>query len=181
MLRGGKNIPVIQRPKGLFFSIWPYRIIRWGLGLLFVYAAAGKFTDPQEFSEVIGAFGLLPETLLHPAAVVLPFLEVVAGVGLLLDIRGSLAVYAGLLSVFGMVVGYGIRLGLDIDCGCFGPNDPFSEVLGLRGTLYRILLLLGFCAYLHIWRRACSFTPIGMTDFFKRMTAREGSRKNCEE
>ena len=151
----------------LFFSIWPYRLIRWGLGLLFVYAAIGKLTDPQTFSEVIGAFGLLPEILLYPSAVVLPLLEIVAGVGLLLDIRGSLTAYMGLLLVFSMVIGYGIWLGLDIDCGCFGPNDPFAKYLGSRGALCRNLVLIAFCVYLYAWRRVCSVLPISVTKLFK--------------
>jgi len=136
--------------------------------LLFVYSAVSKLTDPKGFSEVIGAFGLLPEILLHPAAVVLPLLEFIVGVGLLLDVRGSLTIYAGLLLVFGFVIGYGIWLGLDTDCGCFGPNDPFANWLGLHGALYRILLLFCFCVYLFICRRTCPVLPISLTQYFKR-------------
>ena len=34
--------------------------------------------------------------------------------------RGSLILLTGLLSLFAAVLGYGIWLGLEIECGCFG-------------------------------------------------------------
>ena len=45
--------------------------------------------------------------------------------------------------VFICVLSYGIWLGLDIDCGCFGSNEPESSAFsGLREALLRDLLLL---------------------------------------
>lgn len=163
------------------FSIWMYRLIRFGLGSLFVYAAAGKLFDPQTFSEVIGDFGILPEILLHPLAVMLPLLEIAVGVGLLLDIRGSLTAMIGLLLTFSIVIVYGIWMGLDIDCGCFGPNDPFARPLGLRGALYRDLLLIVFCVYLYVWRRARSVLPVSLIELFKRRILKEGRNESCDE
>jgi hypothetical protein len=45
-------------------------------------------------------------------------------------------------------------LGLDIDCGCFGPEDPESRAYGgLRTALYRDLAMAAGVAYLYWWRR----------------------------
>ena len=62
-----------------------------------------------------------------PLAVFLPLLEMIFGLGLLLDIKGSLAGITGLLMLFTVILSYGIRLGLDVDCGCFGPQDLESR------------------------------------------------------
>ncbi len=160
----------------LFASIWPYRFIRWGLGLLFVYAAVTKLSDLQGFAEIIGAFGLIPEVLLHPAAVSIPVVEILTGVGLLLDIRGSLTALVGLLLLFSGVLGYGIWLGLEVDCGCFGPDDPLTEWLGLRGALYRDLVLIAFCGYLYAWRGAHSIAPVSFAEFFLTKLFSRGER-----
>jgi hypothetical protein len=70
-------------------------------------------------------------------------LEVIAGIGLLFDIRGSLALITGLLVLFMVVLGYGIWMGLDVDCGCFGPEDPEAEAFhGLRLSLFRDLVMM---------------------------------------
>ena len=91
---------------------------------IFIYSGLMKLMDPQRFAEIISVFGLLPHALIFPAAILLPILEVAAGVGLVFSLRGSLAAITAMLALFMAVLVYGIHLGLDIDCGCFGPEDP---------------------------------------------------------
>ena len=122
------------------------------LGGIFIYAGASKLPDPGGFAALIGAYGLLPEFLLLPGAVFLLILEVAVGIGLVFNIRGSLAVMAGLLVLFMAVLGYGIHLGLDLDCGCFGPGDPEAEAFqGLRSSLFRDLIMLAGIVFLWLW------------------------------
>jgi hypothetical protein len=127
-----------------------------------------KLSDLQGFAEIIGAFGLIPEALLYPAAAGFSAVEILAGVGLLLDIRGSLTALVILLLLFSGVLGYGIWLGLEVDCGCFGADDPLTELLGLRGALYRDLVLIAFCGYLYAWRSVHSFLPVSFTEYLDR-------------
>jgi hypothetical protein len=88
-----------------------------------------------------------------PVAVGLPLLEVVAAVGLMADIRGALAVVAALLVIFMAILGYGIRMGLDVDCGCFGPEDIEARAYhGLRVALIRDAAMLAGVIYLY-WCR----------------------------
>ena len=135
-------------------SSWIYRIVRWVLGGIFIYSGAAKLLAPRIFSVLIEAYGLVPDMLLMPVALILPVLEVVAGVALLFDIRGSLAVIAGLLLLFIAILGYGIRMGLDVDCGCFGPEEPEAEAFhGLRLALYRDMVMLTAVIFLYGWRR----------------------------
>lgn len=135
-------------------SSWIYRIVRWVLGGIFIYSGATKLLAPQTFAVLIEAYGLIPDMLLMPVALILPALEVVAGVGLLFDIRGSLAVISGLLLLFIAILGYGIRMGLDVDCGCFGPEEPEAEAFhGLRLALYRDMVMLTAVIFLYGMRR----------------------------
>ena len=88
-----------------------------------------------------------------PIALFLPALEIIAAVGLIFNIRGSLAVVTGLLTLFILILGYGIWLGLDIDCGCFGPQDPeWRAYNGLRPALYRDLAMMASIFFLYFWR-----------------------------
>ncbi len=119
-------------------SGWLYKLTRWILGGVFIYAGSTKLMEPRIFTVLIEAYGFVPESLLMPVAIGLPFLEVIAGFGLLFDIRGSLAVITGLLVLFMVVLGYGIWMGLDVDCGCFAPEDLEAEAFhGLRLSLFR--------------------------------------------
>ena len=54
-------------------------VLRLGLSGVFVYAGALKIRDPQSFAESVASFRLLPVSLINPAALTLPVLEVLAG------------------------------------------------------------------------------------------------------
>jgi uncharacterized membrane protein YphA (DoxX/SURF4 family) len=133
---------------------WLYRLCRWTLGGIFIYAGGTKLLEPEIFAVLIEAYGIVPEGLLMPVAIGLPFLEVIAGFGLLFEIRGSLALITGLLVFFMVVLGYGIWMGLDVDCGCFGPEDPEAEAFhGLRLSLFRDLVMMVGVFLIFGWRR----------------------------
>ena len=138
---------------GTLKSVWIYRLIRWALATLFIWAGGTKLADPQGFGVIIRDFGIVPELIVMPVAVVLPVLEVIAAIGLIFNIRGSLAVITGLLALFILILGYGVWLGLDIDCGCFGPEDPESRAYsGLHAALYRDLAMMAAVFFLYFWR-----------------------------
>jgi rhodanese-related sulfurtransferase/uncharacterized membrane protein YphA (DoxX/SURF4 family) len=127
--------------------------MRWLLGLVFLYAGGSKLLDPKAFSVLIDSYGIVPDPLLMPVAIGLPLFEVVAAVGLMFDIRGSLTAIGALLLVFMAILGYGIWMGLDVDCGCFRPEDPESRAYhGLRPALYRDFVMLAGVLYLYAWR-----------------------------
>ena len=131
-----------------------YPTFRWVLGAVFIYSGAAKLLEPRIFAVLIEAYGLLPDSLLMPVALILSTAELVAGLGLLADVRGSLATIAVLLVLFVGILGYGIGMGLDVDCGCFGPGDPEAEAFhGLRAALYRDLAMLAAVGFLYAWRR----------------------------
>ena len=126
-------------------------LARWGLALIFLWAGIPKLFAPNAFAQVVGAYGLLPDPLILPVAVILPAAEVLIAFGLLVKHQRSLLAAAALLVLFIAVLSYGILLGLDIDCGCFGPEDPEHEAFaGLRLALGRDILL-GIPLSFSIW------------------------------
>ncbi len=131
----------------LFHSPWLYRSVRVVLGGVFVIAGAGKLMDPRAFARLISAYGLLPEELLVPVAIGLPIIEVLAGAGLLLDVRCSHKVIFALLAGFLIILGYAILNEMDIDCGCFS-TEEIHQQNSLHQAFVRDLLMLAASFYL---------------------------------
>jgi uncharacterized membrane protein YphA (DoxX/SURF4 family) len=158
----------------IILSDWIYRIVRVVYVVLFLYAGVNKLLNPRAFATVIDAFGLVPDPLIMAIAFALPVLEIVAAFGLLFDVRGSLGLVTGLLVFFMAVVSYGIRMGLDIDCGCFGPGDLEGEAYrGLRPAFYRNLVLIAGIAYLYSWRFIRAVKPVRLELLLDRIRYRE--------
>ena len=133
--------------------IWPYRIVRAALAALFIYGGGIKLLDPKAFARIISAYDLVPEMLLPVVAVGLPLVETIAGLGLLFDIRLSLAVISSLIGMFILVLGYGVSQNLDVDCGCFGA-DELSRQHSLVQALWRDVFLGGIVVpYLYLAQR----------------------------
>ncbi|MDD2462734.1 MAG: DoxX family membrane protein [Desulfobulbus sp.] len=128
-----------------------FRFIRWILALIFIYSGVVKLFDPPRFAQIMAGFGLLPTSFLMPIAILLPLAELVAGIGLFCNKRGSLTTIALMLVLFMAVLIYGIHLGLDIDCGCFGPEDPEQAYKGLKVALARdaLMMVAVICLYWH--------------------------------
>lgn len=142
---------------------WTYRLTRWALGAVFIYSGILKLLEPKSFADLIEAYGIVPDLLLLPVAFSLAALEAVAGVGLLFDIKGSLSVIAGLLVLFMAVLAFGLGMGLDVDCGCFGADDPQAEAFhGLRAALYRDLFLFAIVIFIFGWRRIRRIRPVNL-------------------
>ena len=141
------------RLRELTGSVWPYRLVRWGLALMFLVAGVLKLTDQAVFAATIEAFGLAPRGLTPLAALALPLVEIGAGLALIRDWRGSLGIITGLNLFFIGILSYGLYQGLDIDCGCYGPGDPEGEAFhSLRTSLYRDLAFMAAAIYLYWWR-----------------------------
>jgi uncharacterized membrane protein YphA (DoxX/SURF4 family) len=128
-----------------------YLLVKVILGGIFIYAGFIKLLDPRAFAHTIDQYGLLPEALLPAAAIGLPALELLAGVGLLFETRGALSTISILLLLFLAVLGYALWLELDIDCGCF-TFEELSARDGVKTAFRRDLTLLAATGFL-FWRR----------------------------
>ena len=126
--------------------------VRLLIGAVFVIAGGVKIVDPHSFARIISAYGLLPEELLVPAAIGIPTIELLAGLGLLFNVRGSLTFVCGLLTCFLFALGYAIWKNLDIDCGCFSQLEIHARN-SLLSAFLRDLGLMAVSFYLMAWRR----------------------------
>ncbi len=142
-----------DRLKAALRSPWSDWAIRGLLAFLFVYGGGLKLMDPRAFAATLSHYDFIPAVLLPVVAVGLPALEVAAGAALLFRMRGSLEAITGLLVLFVFVLGWGILNDLNVDCGCFGPEDLAGQQ-SLRQAFIRDLLLIGAASVLYYSRRA---------------------------
>jgi uncharacterized membrane protein YphA (DoxX/SURF4 family) len=151
---------ILENMKGVFLSPGLHLFIRVALGLVFIYAGFAKLLDPGAFARTVSHYGIVPGYLLTPFAVGLPVLELLVGLGLVINVRGSLAVIFSLLVLFSLVLGYGVFNGMDIDCGCFSPRevDAHNE---LKNALFRDLLMIVAAFYLYVYGRVKGTTNMG--------------------
>jgi putative oxidoreductase len=100
-----------------------YHLCRLILALVFVYAGAVKIQDVVAFAGHVAAYQILPYAMNYLVAATLPYVEFLAGVLLLLNVRVRPALVAiGGMTLVSMVALVSVLLrGLDIDCGCFDP------------------------------------------------------------
>jgi uncharacterized membrane protein YphA (DoxX/SURF4 family) len=135
-----------------------YLLLRLALGCLFVYAGLIKLADPRAFAHAIAQFDLAPEQLLPLLAVGLPALELLAGVGLIFERRGSLTATASLLGLFLLALSYAVWMEMDIDCGCFTVEEINART-GVKTALLRDLFLAAALGFLFWWRRRAGRGP----------------------
>ncbi len=120
-------------------------VVRLVLGLMFVYASLDKIADPAGFARIVyqwQTLGPIPSNLL---AVTLPWVELVAGLLLIVGIwkRDAAAVVAGMLVVFIVAAVWVLARGIDVDnCGCTSvaavadaPSWPPAWMRGVGGYL----------------------------------------------
>jgi len=122
-------------------------VFRIVLGGLFVYAGAAKALTPLDFAQNVRNYQLVGQSLSFIAALILPWLEILAGAFLVLGIwrRGAALVVSALLVFFIALTVVTMIRGLDVDCGCFGALDRkagLGVILEDLGMLYLGLCLL---------------------------------------
>jgi uncharacterized membrane protein YphA (DoxX/SURF4 family) len=127
---------VFQNPTVIIF-------IRLILGGIFIYASLDKIGDPQSFSRSIDHYHLIPFGFENSIAIVLPWLELFIGIGLIFGcmIDGATLLSMILLVVFILAISSAMLRGFNIECGC-GLKE--GELVGTNKLLENsILFILG--------------------------------------
>jgi len=134
----------------------PYFILllRIVLGGILVYAGWTKLFDTAGLAKAIDNYQILPYHAINIAAITLPAIELIAGLGLIfgLFLDGSLAITTALYALFVIAVESAILRGLNIECGCFGTFD--AEIVGTKVFIRDVLFLLG-CIPIWMSRLSC--------------------------
>jgi len=110
-------------------------ILRLVLGGILIFAGASKVGHPAEFAAQIAGFRLLPGAVIAPMALLLPFIEILAGGYLVLGLftRAAAWVAVALFAVFDAAIASAVVRGMTVSCGCFGPNDTTVTTWGEVG------------------------------------------------
>jgi len=134
---------ILSNPILLFFL----RVI---MGVVFIIASVNKIIEPEYFKAVIAEYKILPDIFVPLFAIILPWIELLCGIMLILDIytQSNALIMLGILCIF--IIGMSINLyqGIIHDCGCFdlfGKED--ISVFTLLRDLIFILLTLPILLY----------------------------------
>jgi uncharacterized membrane protein YphA (DoxX/SURF4 family) len=94
------------------------------LGIIFVVAAWPKIVDPPSFAHMVYNYRLVPSGLVNFVAIVMPWIELLAGLALILGIwtRGARPIITAMLVMFIVAIAINLARGNAIDCGCFDPS-----------------------------------------------------------
>lgn len=124
-------------------------IIRWVVGLLFIFSGLIKANDPlglsykmQEFFEVWGWNFLNDYTLVF--ALLMNVFEVLAGVAVIIGWRMRLFSWLLLLLIifFTFLTGYALFSGKIKTCGCFGDCLPLTAAQSFGKDIFLLVMIL---------------------------------------
>jgi uncharacterized membrane protein YphA (DoxX/SURF4 family) len=130
---------------------WIELAARWIIGLTFIYASYHKIFAPADFAKIVYGYDLFPQDAINLIAIILPFIELIAGLTLILGIypRSSVLIINGMLAAFIIAISVNLIRGHEFDCGCLSAKEggPFWST---ESTLVRdiIYLLLGLQIFL---------------------------------
>lgn len=144
------------------WSRWVGLIARFGLAAILLTSGVLKAADPVQTTVAVGAYQLLPDSLVQSFAYALPFVEIALGFMLLagVGVRVASVAAAVLLAVLIAAVASAWARGLSIDCGCFGGGGPVPDA-SWRDYAGEILRDVGFLA-LALWLVRHPRTPFAL-------------------
>jgi len=117
-------------------------VCRLIVGGTLLYASLNKIAHPEAFAQVVHNYRMVPLALLHPFALLLPWVEAVVGLALILGIyrRGAALLALLLALMFTIAVSFALARHLDISCGCFHTDG--GDAVGLSLLIRDIALVL---------------------------------------
>ncbi|MCP4720216.1 MAG: protein MauE [Desulfobacteraceae bacterium] len=126
------------------------------LGLTFIVASYHKIIDPARFAKVIYGYAIFPDFAINVLAIIIPFIELVAGISLILRIhtKSALSIINMFLISFILVIAFNLLRGHEFECGCFSFGND-SQISSAVSLLIRDILLL--IAGVSLWVRQSKF------------------------
>ena len=124
--------------------------MRLFVGGFYLLAGGLKVSNPGKFAEAVANYRILPHALINLVAITLPWIEVVAGLFLVLGIwqKASAWLINVMTAVFIAGITSAVIRGLNIECGCFGTVG--GRKVGLTAIAEDVALLA--CGLWLVWR-----------------------------
>jgi uncharacterized membrane protein YphA (DoxX/SURF4 family) len=115
-------------------------LLRLILGSVFLVAGAGKLPHSAEFSAIVAGYGLLPDSLAHIYALLLPWTEIIVGAMLILGILPRLTSLISLAIIASFITAnvHILISGTAGMCGCFGEIIPLTHTQSLATNFLMI-------------------------------------------
>lgn len=108
-------------PRDALTHPWLTVRVQIALGAIFIVAALPKIADPPSFAHMIYNYRILPGGLINISALTMPWVELLAGLALVLGVwvRPARWIITLLLVAFMIAITINLGRGNAIDCGCF--------------------------------------------------------------
>ncbi len=116
-------------------------IFRVILGVVFIWASLDKIVDPAAFSENIDNYHATPVAINNLVALILPWLELLVGIGLIsgVYVKPSAYLSGGMLLLFIILLGQALLRGINLHCGCFS-SGAAADATDLRAEMIKRLI-----------------------------------------
>jgi uncharacterized membrane protein YphA (DoxX/SURF4 family) len=134
--------------------------MRLYLAYIFIIACIHKIAHPEMFALDVATYDMLPLSLINITAIVLPWVELMAGIMLVLGYKtraGALMV-AGMMLMFIIALTAALYKGLDMSCGCFASQAVNDEDPISYKTVLRDIVWIG----LALWVLIFDANPLGL-------------------
>ena len=150
-----KDIQLNKLIKTIFNNSWIELAARWILGGMFVYASYNKILAPAVFAKIIYGYGLFPAMFINLIAIIVPFLEFVAGLALIIGFypRSAALIVNAMLLVFITALSINLIRGHEFDCGCFSINSSGQKTFA-GPLIFRDFLIFALGLHVFFYRNS---------------------------
>lgn len=133
-------------------------LARLAVAGLFLAACIAKIRDPAAFALAVHRYRILPGEWVNFVALVLPWIELTAGLSVLaaparLRAAGALII-TGMLAVFTLAISLNLLRGIEASCGCFSTRADAAVSDGWNLVRNGALIWLSLAVFLDAFRRA---------------------------
>ena len=144
---------------------WFLLAVRLYLGFLFATASWHKIMNPEMFALDVATYQLLPLWAVNVFALILPWVELLAGAMLIVGLRTRAAALLILCMMVSFIIAlvWALHLGLDMACGCFASQAATEEDPISWYTMVRDLVWFLMAFYVLTLDRA----PLGLDRVFR--------------
>ena len=138
------GIALLKRFRGVAIPLGVASALRLGLGVMFLFAAWPKFTNPEGFARMVAQYQFLPAFAVNGFTLWLSSFETVVGLGIILTAweREFSALVGLLLLMFIVALSQALFRDLGIACGCFDIEGASSAGETWFALLRDIILLI---------------------------------------
>lgn len=143
-LKAGKNETYRLKKMKIELKKYIFEFLRLILAFLFILSALEKFKSLENFALNVDAYQIFSTSLVNLITLIIPWLELFIGFGLLFKfkLKANLILYLFLMFSFTTMIFIAMIKGLDIECGCFGESSTKVGIYKLIENLIIVSLNL---------------------------------------